>query len=181
MSADVELLRQATEVFNSGELEALREFYAPDVSADAGELWPAAGRVEGVDQVLAEFASIFTIFERVEVVAEQYIERGGGTVVVPSLWRGTIAGSNNVIEQPLIAVYRLRDGRVASIEYLQELAAALAATEPSAPGTSSGARRADNLEQPRARRRRREDSLEHYALPFWAPAPRPRRSFTGVA
>lgn len=128
MSADVDLLCKATEVFNSGDLEALRELYAPDISADAGELWPSAGRVQGVDQVLAEFASIFSIFERVEVVAERYIERGGGAVIVPSLWSGTVAGSSNVIEQPVIAVYRVRDGRVASIEYLPDLETALAAT-----------------------------------------------------
>jgi uncharacterized protein len=128
MSADVELLRRATDVFNRGELDALREFYTPDISADAGELWPAAGRINGVEQVLAEFASIFSVFERVEVIAERYIERGGGVVVVPSRWCGTIAGSSNVIEQALVAVYRVRDGRVASIEYLQDLDAALAAS-----------------------------------------------------
>lgn len=87
-----------------------------------------AGQVQGVERVLAEFASIFATFERVEVIAEDYIERGGA-IVVPSRWRGTVSGSDSVIEQPIVAVYRLRDGRVASIEYFGALDAGLAAAE----------------------------------------------------
>ncbi len=128
MSADIELLRRATEAYNRGDVDALRECYAPDITADAGELWPVAGQVQGVERVLAEFASIFATFERVEVIAEDYIERGGA-IVVPSRWRGTVSGSDSVIEQPIVAVYRLRDGRVASIEYFGALDAGLAAAE----------------------------------------------------
>jgi ketosteroid isomerase-like protein len=128
MSADIELLRRATEAYNRGDLEALRDCYAPDITADAGELWPAAGRVRGVERVLSEFASMFATFERVEVVAEDYIERGGA-IVVPSRWRGTVSGSDSVIEQPIVAVYRVRAGRVASIEYFSGLDAGLAAAE----------------------------------------------------
>jgi ketosteroid isomerase-like protein len=133
MSADIELLRSLTDAWNRGDMDTLREYYAPDMSADAGELWPAAvGRVHGVDQVLAAFASGFATFERVEVIAEDYIERGGA-IVVPSRWCGTMAGSASVIEQPVVAVYRVRGGRVASIDYFRALDAALAAADGPPP------------------------------------------------
>jgi ketosteroid isomerase-like protein len=128
MSADIELLRRATAAYNRGDLDALRELYAADITAKAGELWPSAGQVQGVERVLSEFASMFATFERVEVVAEDYIERGQA-VVVPSRWRGTVSGSDSVIEQLVVAVYRVRAGRVASIEYFGGLDAGLAAAE----------------------------------------------------
>ena len=127
MSDDVEFVRWLTVAYNRGDLETLRAHYAPDIVVDAGDLWPA-GPVQGVDRVLAEFASIFSTFEQVEVIADDYIERGGG-VVVPSHWRGTMAGSKSVIEQPLAVVYRVCDGLVSSIQYFHDLGAALAAAE----------------------------------------------------
>ncbi len=132
MSGDIEVLRQAHEAYNRGDLDALREFYTPDVSADAGELWPASGRVHGVEHVLAEFASIMSTFEQVEVIAEDYIECSGA-IVVPSRWRGRVSGSNSVIEQPIVAAYWFRDGRVCSIGYYGDLDAAMTAVEGESP------------------------------------------------
>jgi ketosteroid isomerase-like protein len=133
MSADIELLRSLTEAWNRGDIDTLRAHYAPDMTADPGELWPASvGRVYGVDEVLAAFESGFAIFDRVEVIAEDYIERGEA-IVVPTRWCGTMSGSDTVIEQPVVAVYRVRDGRVASIDYFRALDAALAAAEAPPP------------------------------------------------
>src|SRR5437870_4561907 len=63
MSDDVELVRWLTAAYNRGDLDTLRAHYAPDIVVDAGDLWPA-GPVQGVDRVLAEFASIFSTFEK---------------------------------------------------------------------------------------------------------------------
>jgi len=128
MTDDVELVRWLTAAYNRGDLVTLREHYAPDIVVDAGDMWPAAGPVQGVDRVLAEFASIFSTFEHVEVIADHYVEHGGG-VVVPSHWRGTMAGSKSVIEQPVAVVYRICDGLVSSIQYFHDLDEALAAAE----------------------------------------------------
>jgi ketosteroid isomerase-like protein len=123
-----EHVRWLTTVYNSGDWDTLREWYAPDIVVDAGELWPVAGPVRGVDRVIAEFTSIFATFQDVEVVGEEYIERNGA-IVVPSLWRGKVAGSDSVIEQALAAVYRLQGRRMASIQYFPDLDTALAAAD----------------------------------------------------
>jgi ketosteroid isomerase-like protein len=138
MSEEVELLRRLTVMYNRGEFDTLREHYTADVVVDAGDLWPASGPVHGIDRVLAEFASIFATFERVEVIAESYIERGRG-IVVPSRWCGTMPGSNSVIEQAVVVVYRLREGRVASIQYFGDFDEAIAAADREPP-TVAGAR-----------------------------------------
>jgi ketosteroid isomerase-like protein len=128
-SQDVETVRGAHEAWNGGDLEALRAFYTEDVTASAGTLWPAAGEVSGREAVLAQFASIFETFEDSVVVAEEFVERAGGVVVVPSRWRGKLRGSDGMIEQRLVAVYHLRDGRIAHIGYFADLDQALAALE----------------------------------------------------
>jgi len=132
MSDDIELLRRLTEAYNRGDLGALREHYAPDIVVDAGDLWPVLGPVQGVERVLAEFASMFAAFDRVEVIADNYIERGGG-VVVPSHWCGTMADSDSVIDQAVAVVYRISDARVTSIQYFGDLAAALTAADGGPP------------------------------------------------
>jgi ketosteroid isomerase-like protein len=132
MSDDIELVRWLTVAYNRGDLDTLREYYTSDIVVDAGDLWPASGPVHGVERVLAEFASILATFERVEVIADDYIERGRG-IVVPSRWCGTMPGSDSVIEQRIAVVYRVRDGCVASIQYFGDLDAALAAAERAPP------------------------------------------------
>jgi ketosteroid isomerase-like protein len=136
MSGDIDLVRWLTVAYNRGDLDALREHYASDIVVDAGELWPALGAVHGVDHVLTEFASILGTFERVEVIADEYLERGGA-VVVPSRWCGTMPGSDSVIEQALAVVYRVDDERVTSIQYFTDLDAALAAADGTPPTASA--------------------------------------------
>jgi ketosteroid isomerase-like protein len=135
VSGDIDLVRWLTVAYNRGDLDTLREHYASDIVVDAGELWPALGAVHGVDRVLAEFASIFGTFERVEVIADDYLERGGA-VVVPSRWCGTMSGSDSVIEQAVTVVYRVHDGHVTSIQYFTDLAAALAAADGTPPSAA---------------------------------------------
>ena len=135
MSDDIDLLRRLTDAFNRRDLDTLREFYAPDLTAHAGELSLQAGRA-GRPVVLAEFASLFATFERMEVIAEDYIKRGGA-IVVPSRWCGTVSGSDSVIEQRVVAVYRVRDGLVSAIDYYGTLDTAFAAVDAQAPPAES--------------------------------------------
>jgi ketosteroid isomerase-like protein len=123
--ADVETIRQGYEAWNQGDFDALRAIYAPDVTAEAGELWPASGIVAGAEAIIREFASIMGTFEHCELVPEEFIEQGE-SVVVPTVWQGTLVGSESVIKERVIAVYTLRDGRIASIAYFEHMDDAMA-------------------------------------------------------
>ena len=123
-SANVETVRRGYDAWNRADLDAVREIYAPDVVANAGGLWPAAGEVKGPDAIIDAFASILSTFESNEIVPEEFIERGDA-VVVPTCWRGTLAGSGSVIEQHLACVYTLRDALVVRIDYVEGVEEAL--------------------------------------------------------
>lgn len=117
MSAEnVDAIRHGYDAWNRSDLDALREIYAPDVTANAGGLWPTAGEVSGVEAIIEAFSSILATFKSCELVPEEFIERGE-SVVVPTRWRGSIPDSDSVIEQRVVAVYTFRDGRVVRIEY----------------------------------------------------------------
>jgi ketosteroid isomerase-like protein len=116
----VETIRRAYGAWNRGDFDAVREIYAPDVTANAGELWPAGGEVRGAERIIAAFASIHQMFQHSELVAEEYIEHGEA-VVVPTLWRGTLHDSETFIEQHVVAAYTFRGEHVIQIDYCEGL------------------------------------------------------------
>ena len=74
-SERVDTVRRACEAWGAGDLSALRNLYAVDVSADGGELWPeGSGSVHGVDAVLGAFEAIMSAFERSELIPEGFLE-----------------------------------------------------------------------------------------------------------
>jgi uncharacterized protein len=127
-SENVDTVRRGYDAWNRGDLDAVREIYAADVIANAGRLWPLAGEVQGPGAIIDAFASILSTFESSELVPEDFIERGD-TVVVPTCWRGTLAGSGSVIEQHLACVYTLREAQVTRIDYVESVEEALKLAE----------------------------------------------------
>ena len=165
MPDNVETIRRGYEAWNRGDLDSLAAIYAPDVTADAGVLWPSAGEIAGPQAIIDAYASIIAIFEESEVLADEYIERGD-CVVVPTRWRGLLPGSEDVVEQKVVATYTMRDGQVVHIGYFTrledafELTAASRRRSPRArarPRARSpcGPRRRCRSTGPRSRARRR--------------------------
>jgi ketosteroid isomerase-like protein len=128
--ANVETVRRGYEAWNRGDLDAMREIYAPDITANAGALWTTAGDLAGSEAIIAAFASILTTFQNSELVPDEYIERGD-CVVVPTRWRGMVPGSENVIEQLVVATYTFRAGQIVHIGYFHDLDEAFAETAES--------------------------------------------------
>jgi ketosteroid isomerase-like protein len=113
-----EAIRRAHEAWNRGDFDGVRDLYAPDITADPGVMWPSSGTLSGPDPIIENFASIRDTFEDSEVIADDYIERGD-TVVVPTRWRGVVAGST--IEQKVVATYTFRGEKVQHIAYYEGL------------------------------------------------------------
>ena len=137
MSQDtIQTVRLGYEAWNRGDLDALRSIYSADVTAEAGELWPASGAVSGPDAIISAFASILAVFEHCQLVPEEYIDRGD-VIVVPTIWQGTLVGSDSVIKERVNAVYTLRDGQICRIAYFDHIEDAMerAALECEAPQT----------------------------------------------
>lgn len=120
--ANVEAVLAAYAAWNRGDLSILETLYAPDISADAGTLWPEGdGIIAGRELIITNFASILAAFDETELVAEEVIDFGD-TVIVPTLWRGVLAGSTSVVEQRLVGAYTFHDEEMVKILYRQDLA-----------------------------------------------------------
>jgi ketosteroid isomerase-like protein len=122
----IEAVERAYDAWNRGDLATVRTLYAPDVTADAGMLWPASGPLSGPDPIIETFASIQEAFVSCELIAEEYLVHGD-TIVVPTRWRGVVEGSGTTIEQRLVANYTFRGSEITHIAYFEQLDEALAA------------------------------------------------------
>lgn len=125
-SERTEAIRLAHEAWNRGDFDGVRELYADDITADAGVMWPSSGTLSGKEPIIERFASIRETFENSEVIPDDYIEHGD-TVVVPTRWRGVVAGST--IEQLVVAAYTFRGSHVSHIAYYDGVDAAFEALE----------------------------------------------------
>jgi ketosteroid isomerase-like protein len=130
MASDREdAIRRAHDAWNRGDFDGVRELYAPDITADPGVMWPSSGTLSGSEPIIETFASIRDTFEESEVIADEYIERGD-TVIVPTRWRGVVAGS--LIEQHVVASYTFNGSKVQHIAYYDGLDEAFKALESAA-------------------------------------------------
>jgi ketosteroid isomerase-like protein len=125
--AHIEIVRRACEAWCEGDISVYREMYAPDVIADPGGLWPEGEwAAEGIDAVMGTFESILGVFERSELVPEDF-HSDGDALVAALLWRGVIAGADVPIEQRIACAYRFKDGLIAYTAWFAELSEAAAA------------------------------------------------------
>jgi len=123
----IDTVRRACEAWCDGDISVYREMYAPDVVAEAGELWPEdEGSVRGVDAVIAKLDSIMRTFEQNELIPTRFFENGD-SLAVELIWRGVAAGSKAPVEQRLGSAYRFRNGLITRHAWYRELGEALEA------------------------------------------------------
>ena len=127
-----DVLDQAHDAWNAGDLDAVRAIYATDITADPGLLWPSSQPLSGAEPIIETFASIRETFERSEAIPLEYIEHGD-TVIVPTRWRGVVAG--NTIDQVVVASYTFRGDQISHIAYYEKVDEAVEALDPEAPAT----------------------------------------------
>lgn len=125
----IEVVQRACRAWETGDLDAFRELYTSDVTADGGGLWLESGALaKGVDAVVRNFAMLIGSFEQNELTPEGAIETGD-TLVVPLLWRGLPPQGSKFVEQRLIGVFRFRGARIASMIWFEKLDEALDAVD----------------------------------------------------
>jgi ketosteroid isomerase-like protein len=121
---NVGIVRRAFEVWNTGDMDALRELYDPGIIWRGPEGWPEPGPYAGREAVMAQVEQMRETWDTdsFELISE--LIDVGDRVAVRFIWRGAGHGPEANIEAT--GVYTVRKGRIIAIEFFWDHAEALA-------------------------------------------------------
>ena len=121
---NVEIVRRGFEVWNTGEMDALRELYDPGIVWRPAEGWPEPGPYVGREAVMRQLEQLRETWDTdsFELISD-FIDVGD-RVAVRFIWRTAGRGPESNIE--LTGVYTVRKGRIIGIEFFWDHAEALA-------------------------------------------------------
>jgi ketosteroid isomerase-like protein len=123
---NVEIVRRSTELWNAGEVDALRELFHPDAVLHIPEGLPETGPFSGVDQVIEQYRRMGEDFSQ-HHLEHTDTEGRGDCVIVRYCWsvRGDYSGIGG--ELRYTGVFRLRAGKIIEVRYCWDDAEALEA------------------------------------------------------
>ena len=122
---NVATVRAFYEAWNSGDMDAVRDFYDPDVVLRPPEGWPEPGPFVGREIVMREWEQVREAWDAdaVEPIGD-FID-AGDRVVVRHTWRG--AGRGPEVSLAVTNVLAVSDGRISHQEFFWDHADALEA------------------------------------------------------
>ena len=122
---NVEIVRRGFEVWNAGDMEALRELYDPGIIWRGPEGWPEPGPYAGREAVMRQGEQLRATWDSdsFELISD-FIDVGD-RVAVRFIWRGAGHGPESNIEAT--GVYTVRKARIVAIELFWDHAEALEA------------------------------------------------------
>ena len=112
---NVEIVRASHEAWNSGDMNALREFYDPDAIMRPPEGWPEQGPFIGREAVMRQFEQLRETWDTDTAEASSDFIDAADRVVVRMLWRTAGRGPDSNIEFTI--VFMLRKGKILFLEY----------------------------------------------------------------
>jgi uncharacterized protein len=121
---NVEIVRRGFEAWNAGDMDALREYFDPNVILHTLEGWPEPGPYIGRDAVMRWFEQLRDTWDSDAFDRIDFID-AGDRVLARNSWHGAGSGPDSNIE--FTNVYMLRKGRVVYQEQFWDHAEALAA------------------------------------------------------
>jgi ketosteroid isomerase-like protein len=120
---NVEIVRRGFEVWNAGDMEALRDPYDPGIIWRGAEGWPEPGPYAGREAVMRQMEQLRETWDAdsFELLSD-FIDIGD-RVAVRFIWHGAGHGPESNIE--LTGIYTVRKGRCVAIEFFWDHAEAL--------------------------------------------------------
>jgi ketosteroid isomerase-like protein len=127
--SNVEIVRAAWDAWARGDMDALFEFYDPEIEWDMTRSYvPDMGVFHGHDGVREFFREWRAFFAEYYAEPEQFVAGADDTVIVRIRQGGRGRSSTVGVEMPAYwQLYRLRDGRAVRVEIYREEAEALVA------------------------------------------------------
>jgi ketosteroid isomerase-like protein len=120
---NVEIVRTSFEMWNAGDMDALRDLYRPDIIMRMPEGWPEPGPYVGREAVARQSKQLRETWDSdsFELISE-FIDVGD-RVAVRFIWEGAGYGPESSIEAT--ALDTVRKGMIVAIELLWDHAEAL--------------------------------------------------------
>jgi ketosteroid isomerase-like protein len=122
---NVEIMRATFEVWNAGDMDALRELYHPDVSLRMPEGWPEPGPFVGREAVMRHWKQQREAFDADTVDPISDFIDIADHVLLRFVWRGRGRGPDSDME--VTQVITVRKGKVFLLEHFWDHAEALEA------------------------------------------------------
>ena len=123
---NLETSRRINDLWNAGDMDALRDLYHDDVVMRHPDGWPESGPSVGRDAVFRQFERLRQDWrsDRLEVLERR---AAGDCVVVRQRWRAQGRHSGVTSEMTISAVSRHREGKIVTLAFYWDHAEALAA------------------------------------------------------
>jgi ketosteroid isomerase-like protein len=134
---NVEIARAAFEVWNAGDMDALRALYDPDAILRMPDGWPEPGPYFGREAIMRQWQQQRETWDADALEATSDFIDVADRVVVRFIWRGAGHGPESNLE--LTAVVTVRKGRIVYTAFFWDHAEALEAV-----GLSEQAAHADS-------------------------------------
>jgi ketosteroid isomerase-like protein len=122
---NVEVVRRAFAAWNAGDMDALREFFDPDVIARPPRHWPEPGPFVGRDALMRQFDQMRATWDADALEFLTDFVHAGDRVLVRYAWRGVGQGPESTIELSYLAT--VRKGKILNVEFIWDHAEALKA------------------------------------------------------
>jgi ketosteroid isomerase-like protein len=122
---NVEIVQSIFVALNAGDMEAMREYYDPDVAFGRElEGWPESGPVVGRDAVMRQWERVREPWDTVTVEPVSIID-AGDRVVVRQIAHAV--GRGPAVHHEFTTVSTFRSGRIVLVDYFWDYAEALKA------------------------------------------------------
>jgi uncharacterized protein len=123
---NVEVVRNAYEAFNRGDLNAFVDLFAPDATVHPVGYWPDDMIRQGREEILRLFREVREPWDRPKSRAAKLIDRGD-YVVAEHIYRGAMKGTTDEVEWRLGMSLTFRDGKITDMSFFRTFDQALEA------------------------------------------------------
>ena len=123
MAENTDVLKQAYDAFNSGNLEGATEAWSDDIRWEGSndDRLPGGGTHEGKDAAAGALAQIGESVDGFNAPADEFIE-SGDTVVVLGHAEGTGKETGESFKVPYVHVWRMEGGKAKRVQLLTDTA-----------------------------------------------------------